>query len=168
MICYVISTTTAAAPARSAGWSRLVMVEIFEIERVRRKSVVKNVAKSVVKNKCGEKREEAKSMAKFKSFPPKRGFEFNFSKVSRQNEGSNSTFQKKVFPLNAHAHTPHSLPFSAAAVAATSDISLSLCPFAAFNHCTDNSIPIGSYLLSSGLLLHPVGTGTTIPFIDSR
>ena len=65
----------------------------------------------------------------FKSFPPRRGFEFNFSKVSRQsrrgfefnfskvsrqNEGSNSTFQKKVFPLNAHAHTPHSLPFSAA------------------------------------------------------
>jgi hypothetical protein len=30
----------------------------------------------------------------FKSFPPRRGFEFNFSKVSRQDEGSNSIFQK--------------------------------------------------------------------------
>ncbi len=30
----------------------------------------------------------------FKTFPPRRGFEFNFSKVSRQDEGSNSTFQK--------------------------------------------------------------------------
>jgi hypothetical protein len=30
----------------------------------------------------------------FKSFPPSRGFEFNFSKVSRQAEDSNPTFQK--------------------------------------------------------------------------
>jgi hypothetical protein len=30
----------------------------------------------------------------FKSFPPRRGYEFNFSKVSRQDEGSTSTFLK--------------------------------------------------------------------------
>jgi hypothetical protein len=29
-----------------------------------------------------------------KSFPPRRGFEFNFSNLSRQDEVSNSTFQK--------------------------------------------------------------------------
>ena len=39
-----------------------------------------------------------RSNSTFQSFPPRRGFEFNFSKVSRQDEDSNSTFQK--FPAN--------------------------------------------------------------------
>jgi hypothetical protein len=45
-------------------------------------------------HKVSRQDEGPNSIQLFKSFPPRRGLEFNFSKVSRQDEGSNSTFQK--------------------------------------------------------------------------
>jgi hypothetical protein len=40
----------------------------------------------------------------FKSFPPRRGFELNFSKVFRQDEGSN-LFEFNLHPFNIHLHS---------------------------------------------------------------